>query len=303
MLLSLATAVLMLVGKLAAFYLTGSAAIFSDAAESVVHVVATALVAVSLWYALRPADVQHPYGHGKMAYLAAGLEGALIASAALFIIVTALQSLIQGPELRQLGLGLWITGGLAGVNGLVGASIVRTGRRHNNLVLVSNGQHILTDMWTSVGVVVGVALVWVTGAAWLDPVVALLVAANILWVAARLFRRSFDGLVEHAAPEDTRTLIQALDEAVADGHIVGYHQLRHRRVHDQRWVECHLLFPESLLLPVAHARAHAVEEALIACFPEEDVFVTTHLEPDSHDEAHPDGHQEPHDPVGEALLL
>lgn len=295
--LSLGVSAIMLVGKVGAYLMTGSAAILSDAAESVVHVLATALVAVSLWYTLRPADTSHPYGHGKAAYFSAGFEGGMIVIAALAITYAAIRSLIRGPELEQLGIGLFIIAGLTVINLVLGLYLVRTGRRTNSLVLVSNGRHVLTDMWTSVGVVVGVFIVWVTGVVWIDPIVAIIVAVNILFTGFSLIRESFRGLMEEVDPSDTNVLIAELERAREKGFIAGYHQVRHRRVDDQRWIEYHLLFPDEIKLSEAHDRSHRVEERVIALFPNDVTVVTAHLEPNTHDLAHPDGHVEPRDPL------
>ncbi len=300
--LSLAVSFLMLVGKLTAYFLTGSAAIFSDAAESVVHLLATAFVGFSLWYAFQPPDSGHPYGHGKIAYFSSGLEGMLIIVAAVAIVYTAIHDLVLGPSLTRLGTGLLILAGLTIVNLALGLYLVRTGRRFNNLVLVSNGQHVLTDMWTSVGVLVGIGLVLWTDILWFDPVVAILVAFNIMWMGFRLVRRSVSGLMERADDAYTTVMLRVLEEARAERIISHYHQLRHRRVHDQLWVEYHLLFPEDLSITEAHDRSHQVEDRITAAFPRDDVFVTAHLEPDHHEHAHPAGHAEPADPLGDVVI-
>lgn len=299
---SLSVSLLMLVGKLGAFALTGSTAIFSDAAESVIHLIATGFAAFSLWYAVRPADPGHPYGHGKIAYFSSGFEGALILAAALSILFTSVRALVEGPELRQLGLGLLILAALTAVNLALGLGLVRTGRRTNSLVLISNGQHVLTDMWTSLGVLVGVMLVWLTGISWIDPVVAIFVAINIAWTALQLIRRAIGGLMERVEADATRAILAELDAAVAQGVIASYHQMRHRRVNDQIYVEYHLQLPGDLPLAEAHAHSHAVEDRIAALFPRDEVTVTAHLEPDAHDAAHPEGHTEPADPLRDVQL-
>ena len=297
--ISLAVALLMLVGKVGAAVLTGSAAILSDAIESVIHLIATSFVAFSLWYAATPPDETHPYGHGKIAYFAAGFEGALILIAALAIIYTSVQALFAGPELEQLSLGLIVIASLSVVNLGLGLYLIRTGRNHNSLVLVSNGKHVMTDMWTSVGVVLGVALVWLTDLMWLDPAIAIAVALNILWTAVSLLRQSAEGLMERADQQETHEILDTLDRAVDNDVIEAYHQVRHRRINDEVWVECHLLFPESLRLTEAHERSHVVEAAIENVFPDDDVHVTAHLEPAAHEEAHPEDHVEPTDPFRE----
>ena len=283
---SLGIAVLMLVGKLAAYFITGSTAILSDALESVIHLFATGIAAVSLWYAAQPPDPNHPYGHGKIAYFSTAFEGMLIAVAALGIIAASVQALVAGPELEQLGVGLLITAALAAVNAVLGFALIRIGKKHNAVVLVANGHHVLTDMWTSLGVLVGVGLVWLTGVEWLDPVVALLVGANIIWTAFRLLIQSYQGLMEKVDVEETVGIVERLNAAKAEGQMSGWHQLRHRRVNDQVWVEVHLLFPPDLTLTAAHARATQIETEIDALFPKDAVLVTSHLEPDTHE--HPD---------------
>ena len=294
---SLVVAVVMLVGKLVAYGLTGSAAIFSDALESVVHLFATAVAGFSLWYAAQPPDRTHPYGHGKIAYVSSGLEGALILVAAVAIGYEAVSALVAGPELANLGVGLAITAGLGAVNLVLGLALVRVGRRTNALVLVANGHHVLTDMWTSLGVLVGVGLVLLTGIEWLDPVVALLVGANILWTSGRLMRDAYGGLMEQVDADETGRVLDVLAEAEGEGLIEGHHHVRHRRVNDQVWLEQHLLLPDALRLDEAHERASAVEARQRALFPESVVQITSHLEPTSH--VHPAG--VPHDAVADSL--
>ncbi len=288
---------LMLMGKLGAYGLTGSAAILSDAIESVIHVVATAVAGFSLWFAGRPATQRHPYGHGKMAFFSAGFEGALIFAAAVAIFCAGTLEWIRGPQLRQLDLGLAITAGLAAVNLALGIYLILVGKRYNSLVLVANGTHVLTDMWTSVGVVAGVALVWFTGILWLDPVVAMLVGANILWSGVMLMRRSFQGLLDEAPPDTTQQLLVLLEEARKHGEISDFHQLRHRRSDRDMWIELHVLLPGALPLKQAHLRVTSVEDRMRALFPEFQVHVTSHIEPERHARAHPTGHGNAPDPL------
>lgn len=294
--LSIAVAFLMLGGKLTAYVLTGSAAIFSDAMESVVHLLATIFVGFSLWYSFQPPDTGHPYGHGKIAYFSSGFEGVLILIAGIAIVVTAVGDLIRGPSLSRLDLGLGMIGALALVNLLLGIYLIRTGKRYNNLVLISNGEHVLTDMWTSLGVLLGILLVRLTGLSWLDPAVAIMLAANIMFSGGRLVRQSVRGLMERADDGYTRSILEVLETARQEGIISNYHQVRHRRVHDQLWVEYHLLFPVDLSITRAHDLSHLVEDRIAVRFDDE-VYVTAHLEPDHHDDAHPDGHAEPIDPL------
>ncbi len=293
---SLAVAVLMLIGKLAAYFITGSAAILSDAAESVVHIAATGVAGLSLWYAHRAADDSHPYGHGKIAYFSAGFEGAMIFSAAGYIYYSSIRALIVGPELQHLGVGVVITAALCLVNLALGSFLVYAGRKHNAVILVANGKHVLTDMWTSAGVVVGVLIVNFTHVLWIDPVCAILVATNIVFEAVRLMRRAFNGLLDQANPKHAGMILSALQQATADGKIAGFHQLKHRETNDVIWVDVHMLVPGSLSTTDAHHAVTEVESSIQSLFKKYAVHVTTHIEPKEHDEAHPEGHPGLHDP-------
>ena len=299
MMASLLISFLMLGGKLYAFFITGSAAILSDALESVIHLLATSFAAFSLWYSVQPPDEQHPYGHGKIAYFSSGFEGGLIMIAALAILYTAIVDLIKGPEIDSINVGLWITGGLAVVNLALGTALVRTGKKHNNLVLVANGQHVFTDMWTSFGVIAGLFLVWLTDLVWLDPVVAIILGLNILWTASSLMKNAWAGLMEKVDPEETAQIVGLLDEAVGHNVIHGYHQLRHRRINHQVFVEYHMTFPAEDTIQTAHDKSHRVEDALHQLFEGDTVVVTAHLEPEHHEEAHKDRFPEsPSDTLG-----
>jgi cation diffusion facilitator family transporter len=297
---SLVIAGLMLVGKLIAFGVTGSAAILSDAAESVVHILATGAAGWSLWFSRQAPCEKHPYGHGKIVYFSAGFEGAFILSAALFIIYAGVRALIVGPELRQLNVGLAITGALALVNLALGVFLVSVGKRRNSIILTANGRHVLTDMWTSMGVVAGVGLVWLTDMLWLDPVVAIFLGLNISRESYRLIHRAFDGLIDEADPEKSKLLLDCLEHAVRDELIAGYHQLRHRQSDKVMWVEVHILLPGQIPMKKAHRAATEVEERIRGRFGDFDVHVTTHIEPSTHGSAHPGGHAGLDDPYGSA---
>ena len=297
---SLGIAVLMLVGKLTAYKITGSAAILSDAAESVVHIAATAVAGFSLWYARQDPDDKHPYGHGKIAYFSAGFEGAMILSAAAYIYYSSIRELILGPELKNLGIGIVITAVLCLVNLVLGLFLVHVGKTRNTLILVANGKHVLTDMWTSAGVVIGVLIVQMTGVLWLDPIVAILVATNILREAGGLIYGAFAGLIDEVDPRHTPRILECLQSAVREGRITGYHQLKHRQSNDVIWVEVHMQVPGETTTASAHERVTSVEECIHGLFPEFTVHVTTHVEPEHHDAAHPGGHPGLHDPYAGA---
>jgi cation diffusion facilitator family transporter len=297
MTISLLAAMVMLVGKVTAYSITHSTAILSDAAESVVHGVATILAAFSFWYAAQPADRRHPYGHGRVAYFSAGFEGALVFAASLAVIASAIIGLIRGPELRHLGAGLAISAVLAAINLALGLALIRVGRRYNTLILVANGQHVLSDMWTTAGAIAGVGLVMLTGIPWLDPLAALLVGAWIMYSGGALVRRSVAGLMDAVEPELIAKLQAGLQRCVNDGLIADHHQLRCRRVNDELWIDVHVLVPGELPMVTAHRRVTQLEDAMRALFPGETVHITSHLEPADHARAHPEGHPGTPDPL------
>jgi cation diffusion facilitator family transporter len=296
MAVSLAMAVVMLLGKMAAYWVSGSTSILSDAAESVIHGVATGFACYSLWLSQQPASQRHPYGHGKIAYFSAGFEGALIFCAGIFIIAVAIRDLIVGPELKDLGLGILITAALCLINLALGIALVRIGKQRNVLILVANGQHVLADMWTSAGVVIGVTIVWYTDILWLDPLVAIAVGANIGWTALGLLRKASQGLLDVADPESVNAVLTTLNDAIAEGTIAGFHQLRLRNSNDLVWVEVHLMLPAQLTVHQAHTRASEIEETIRGKFPNHQLHITTHVEPHPHDEGHPTGHSGLNDP-------
>ncbi|MEX2381840.1 MAG: cation diffusion facilitator family transporter, partial [Opitutales bacterium] len=199
--LSLGVGFLMLVIKFGAYLLTGSAAIFADAVETIVHVAAVGFASYSLRLSQKPADVSHPYGHAKIGFFSAGAEGALIVIAALFIIQDAINKWLGGLELENIGIGTGLTAFTVFLNGGLGLYLVWLGKKKNSLILEANGKHVLTDAWTSVGVIIGLILTLLTG--WLpwDPIFAMLVAINILVAGFGLIRRSVRGLMDEADPK------------------------------------------------------------------------------------------------------
>ncbi|MBM3290891.1 MAG: cation diffusion facilitator family transporter, partial [Candidatus Hydrogenedentes bacterium] len=182
------------------------------------------------------------------------------------------------------------------VNLALGSFLVYTGKKHNAVILVANGKHVLTDMWTSAGVVVGVLIVNLTGILWIDPVCAILVATNIVFEAVRLMLRAYNGLLDQANPEHARSILVALQAAVTEGRITGFHQLKHREANDVIWVDVHMLVPGELTTAQAHAAVTGIEDAIAALFEKYTVHVTTHIEPDEHDKDHPRGHPGLEDP-------
>lgn len=289
---SLSIGLLMFAGKGLAYFWTGSAAILSDAAESVVHVVAVAFAAYSLWLSHQPPDRKHLYGHEKIGFFSAGFEGAMIIFAALFIIYHAAVKWILGIELQRIELGTLVIVAATAINGVLGWYLVRTGTRERSLVLIANGKHVLTDSITSLGVIVALGLVWLTGWNGFDPLLAILVALHILASGVKLLQQSFRGLMDEGDPEIDRLLRRVLDRwATTSGG--QFHDLRHRSGGSVIWVEVHLLLPGTTSLEAAHAIATSVEDDIERELNGHPVVVTTHLEPlEQHMVHHPSATEE-----------
>lgn len=274
--LSIAAAIATMGMKATAWLLTGSVGLFSDAAESLVNLSAALMAFFAVWYAARPADAEHTYGHEKIEYFSSGMEGALIILAAGAIGWQALERCLNPQPLTELGLGLAIGLAAAAINGLVGFWLLRVGRRDRSVVLEADGHHLLTDVWTSMGVAVGLAAVWLTGWQPLDPLIALAVAASILYTGGRILWRSFRGLMDSAMPEaDLALLRKTLDEFLPPG--MTYHAVRTREAGARRLVDFHLLVPGEMTVLAAHAFADRLEERIELALPRSDV--TIHLEP------------------------
>ena len=259
--LSLVFGVLMFLGKGGAYLVTGSAAIFSDAAESVVHVIAVAFAAFSLWLSVRPATRSFLYGYERVSFFSAGFEGAMIGVAAVTIIVAAIRKWLAGLPLQNLGAGTLVVLTAALVNALLGLYLVHVGKKHNSIILEANGKHVLTDSWTSFGVVAGLCLVLLTGWKPFDPLFAIAVALNILWSGAKLLGRSVGGLMDYTDPGVGQTLQERLDRLCRELG-VQYHGVRFRSTGYKIQVELHVLFPFNTPLGEAHRLATAVEERL-----------------------------------------
>ncbi|MCC7376025.1 MAG: cation transporter [Verrucomicrobiales bacterium] len=289
--LSLGIGLILFVVKVSAYLLTGSAAILSDAAESVVHVAAVFFAAYSLRVAHRPADQDHLYGHAKIAFFSAGFEGAMIILAAIYIIYESIHKWMTGLKLENLGAGTLLTAAAVVINGALGAYLVWLGRKKESLILKANGKHVLTDCWTSAAVLVGLGLTLFTG--WLpwDPICGVVMAINILVSGTGLIRSALAGLMDQADPEAHRALREILDRETAR-HGISYHELRHRNVGDAQWVEVHFLFPEGTSLRDAHRTATAIEQTVEDTITPK-THVTSHLECRSdHHELHPHERQE-----------
>jgi cation diffusion facilitator family transporter len=262
-LVSLIVGALILVAKYQAYRMTGSTAILSDALESIVNVVAAVFALGGIAFAAQPADRNHPYGHGKIEFFSAAFEGGLIAFAAVLIIYEVVRALLYGVEVRALDTGLVVVMGAGFANLALGWYLVRVGRASRSLVLVADGQHVLADFWTSVGIVVGLLLVRFTGLWWLDPVIAAVVALNLMWTGFRLVRHAAGGLLDE---EDTPLLSRLL--AVLGNHlgqgVIRVHHLRAIRAGRFHHVDAHLVVPEFWSVDQAHELAESLAERVIA---------------------------------------
>jgi cation diffusion facilitator family transporter len=271
----MAAAVVTIVLKTGAYLLTGSVGLLSDALESLVNLAGAIMALSMLAVAARPADDDHRYGHGKAEYFSSFFEGALILVAAGGIGLAAFQRLLSPRLLEQLGTGLLVSVIASVVNLGVALVILRAGKRHQSITLESNARHLLTDVWTSAGVLAGVGAVTVTGWLWLDPAVALVVAANIVFTGVRIIRRSVSGLMDSALPVDEeRNLKMVLERYATDG--VQYHALRTRQSGARRFVSVHVLVPGGWTVQRGHHLLEKIEADIRQVLPNATVF--THLE-------------------------
>jgi cation diffusion facilitator family transporter len=274
--LSIAAAVVTIALKAGAYRLTGSVGLLSDAAESVVNLVAAVIALIALRVAARPPDHNHDYGHGKAEYFSAGAEGLMIFVAAAFILVSAVQRLLHPVALESLGVGLLISTVASMVNGAVGLVLLRAGRTHRSVTLTADGKHLMTDVVTSAGVIVGVLLVAVTGWAWLDPVVAILVGLNILVTGYRLVSDSVTSLLDAALPEEDMTRLRAVLDGLSTPE-VQFHDIRTRESGRQRFVSLTVRMPGDWTVQQAHRVTDEVERALSQGLP--GTHVQTHVAP------------------------
>jgi cation diffusion facilitator family transporter len=275
-LLSLGAALVTMALKGAAYYLTGSVGLLSDAAEGVINLVTAGTAFFSLWYASRPVDPSHTYGHEKIEYFSSGLEGVLVLATALGIAGYATLRLLEPREVRGLDLGAGLNLAAAIINLVVARVLLRVGRAHESIVLVAEGQHLMTDVWTSLAVVSGLGLVWLTGRLWLDPVVGLLTSVRIAWTGLGLLRVSFNGLMDHALPEAEQAAVRtAIELHLQPG--MTYHALRTRQAGSRRFADFHLLVPGASSVRRAHELTKRIEEAIRAELP--GMEVTIHIEP------------------------
>jgi cation diffusion facilitator family transporter len=283
--LSIAAAVATIALKAVAYLVTGSVGLLSDALESFVNLAGALMALWMLSLAARPPDANHAYGHGKAEYFSSGVEGGLILIAAISIAVAAVDRLLHPRALEQVGIGLGISVIASVINLGVSLVLMRAARQYDSITLKANAHHLMTDVWTSAGVLLGVSAVVLTGWLWLDPVVALAVAANIVWTGTRIVHASVQGLMDVALPQQEQDAIKAVLDRYA-GEEVHYHALRTRQSGPRRFVSVHILVPGAWSVMQGHDLVEKIEADLRAALPL--VSVLTHLEPLEDPAAHAD---------------
>ena len=279
--LSLVVGIGLLTIKFIAYFLTGSAAIFSDALESIVNVAASAVAAYALVVAHSPADKEHPYGHGKIEFLSAHFEGGMIVLAAIAIAIKAIESLFHPQPVEQLGLGIILIAAAMAINGGVGFTLIRVGKRQGSITLEADGHHLMSDAVTSAAALLALAVVKIFKWPLADPIAALLIAAYIGWMGTLLLRRSSAGLMDRQDVEDEKLLRGILDAHIGPGgkepKICSYHKLRHRHSGRYHWVDFHIMVPGRLDIDRGHAIASAIEYEIERALGEGNA--TAHIEP------------------------
>jgi cation diffusion facilitator family transporter len=274
--ISVATSIIAISLKFAAYALTGSVGLLSDAVESVVNIVAALVALMALTYAAGKPDREHNFGHEKAEYFSSGIEGTLIFVAAGAIIWAAIPRLLQPQPIEQVGVGLTLSVLASLANAACAYVMLRAARFHRSITLEADARHLLTDVWTTAGVIIGVILVQTTGVLRLDPLVAIAVAIQILWTGSRLITRSFHGLMDRAVPDaDRAVIVEVLDTLRHQGG--DYHALRTREAGAKSFVDVHVLVPGKLTVQQGHDLCEKLEKEIQARLPHCEVL--THLEP------------------------
>ena len=283
--LSIVAALVTIALKVLAWWLTDSVGLLSDAIEGTINIVGATVALAMISVAARPPDEDHVFGYTKAEYFSSGLEGTLILIAALAIGYAAVDRLITPRPLEHVGPGLVVSAGAALINYVVARRLYQAGHHYRSIALEADARHLMTDVWTSVGVIVGVAAVWLTSWERLDPLIALAVAANIVWSGYKLMQRSIFGLLDRALPADQlQALDRVLDRYRARG--IEFHALRTRQAGARSFVTLHVLVPAEWTVAQGHNLAHEVELDIRAALP--DAAVLTHVEPLGYPESYQD---------------
>ncbi len=271
--------------KASGFYLTDSTTALSDALESIIHILAVTFVYYGFILSAKPADDKHLYGHERVEFLSVGIEGAVIILAGVTIIYQSIEQYLFGHAVYNLDFGIVLMSVAGGINFFLGRYLVKIGREDNNMIVVSNGKHTLTDVWTSVGVVATLVIIRFTGWIILDAIVGFLLALFIMYEGFKLLKYSVDGLMDSKNPNVHKAILSVLEDDLP-GSMNSYHHLRHRTTGNTTWIELHALFEADVDLQKAHDDATKLERSLINAV-KGDVIVTIHLEPEgAHERAH-----------------
>lgn len=276
--LSIAAAITTIGLKFAAYFETGSMGFFSDALESLVNLFAAIIALVILHISEKPADEEHEFGHGKAQYFSSALEGALILIAAVSIIYTSVPKILKPEPLENIGLGTLLSGAAALTNLIVGFVLTKKGKKYNSLLLEADGKHLLSDVVTSVGVILGVIVVKITGLYFLDPIIAIGVALYIVYIGFKLIVRSTNELMDAAIPKDEQQRIVDYLDSLEERNI-EYHSLLTREAGYRRFVTFHLLVPGKWSIKQGHDCAEEIEQYIEQMFINSNVTVTSHIEP------------------------
>jgi cation diffusion facilitator family transporter len=275
--LSIAAAVATILLKFNAFYLTGSMGFFSDALESFVNLIGAIIALIMLHISAKPADKEHEYGHTKAEYFSSAIEGALIVLAALSIIRSAVPRIIEPTPLENLNIGLLFSLGASLINLVVALILIKNGKKRNSIVLEADGKHLMTDVWTSIGVIAGILVVKLTGIYILDPIIAILVAINIIYTGYQLISRSASGLMDASISEEAMKKITAYLDSLKEKNI-DYHSLMTRQAGQRMFISVHLLVPGWWTVKKGHDYADLIEQSIEDMF-DVPVTVSTHIEP------------------------
>lgn len=280
-----------LILKLSGFWITSAATALSDAAESVIHLLAVSFVYYGLLLSTKPADDKHLYGHERVEFLSVGIEGAVIMLAGITIIYQSVENYLYGYQLRQLLNGVYLIGGAGIINLMLGNYLLKVGKREENMMVISNARHTLTDVWTSAGAVATLLIIKFTNFVVLDSAVALLLAGYIMYEGFKLLKYSVDGLMDSRDPKVDSAIRKELSGDLP-GDMINVHNLRHRTTGNTTWIELHAVSRADADLKKAHDDATVLEKRLINAI-QGDVIVTIHLEPEGH-------HEEMHDQLKNA---
>ncbi len=275
--LAIGTAITTMLMKALAWLITGSVGLLADAAESIVNLVAAIAALIALTVAARPADGNHHFGHSKAEYFSALVEGIMVFLAAGSIIYLAVGRLVAPRGLEDIGIGLVISVAAAVINGLVARVLITAGKVHSSITLRADGRHLMTDVYTSAGVVVGIGLVWLTGWHWLDPVVAILVGINILVTGYRLISESTAGLMDVSLSKEDNARIHDLLATRAQEGVIEFHAVRTRESGARQFMEMHMLVPDDWTVRQGHDAMEDLVDEICEQFPR--MTVTGHLEP------------------------